>query len=208
MITGRIRWRRLAAVLGLGLAVLLSAPEPAPAQEAPESLRGRFLVAEPELRDANFFHTIIYMVRHDAGGAMGIVINRSVGRWPVAEVMRNLGIDAGDNREIVRVHYGGPVEPEAAFVIHSTDYIQDGTVEVSEAVSMTSRHEIFEAIARGEGPRDRLLAFGFSGWGPGQLERELDQGGWFVLPGDAEFLFDPAIDSKWDRALARRTIDL
>jgi putative transcriptional regulator len=73
---------------------------------------------------------------------------------------------------------------------------------------MTSRREIFEAIARGEGPRDRLLAFGFSGWGPGQLERELDQGGWFVLPGDAEFLFDPAIDSKWDRALARRTIDL
>ncbi len=200
-------------IVWASLVVTGSAPSRAEGEGSPGfieglPLTGKYLVASPDLRDPNFVQTVIFMVRHDAEGAMGIVVNRAIGTVPLVEVLSFLGITTESELGSVQILYGGPVEPEAAFVLHSTDYLQDGSLHVNEDVALTSKQEIFEAIAKGEGPEQRLLAFGFSGWGPGQLEKEFGQGSWFIIPGDVDFLFDDDIKSKWQRAHDQQEINL
>jgi len=179
--------------------------------EAPQagSLAGRFLVATPKLKDPNFDHTVVYLIEHDASGAMGLVINRVVARGPLNRLLADLGVESeAAPSEEIRIHYGGPVEPSRAFVLHSSDYHSADTVQLADGIAVTGSLDVLEDIAAGQGPKQRLLAVGYAGWAPDQLERELAAGAWVTVPADEALLFDDRIETKWQRAMQRRGIDL
>jgi putative transcriptional regulator len=180
-----------------------------PQAPAPDSIAGRLLVATPDLDDPNFYHTIVYMVRHDASGAMGLVVNRRLGRGPIGKLLESLGLEAeADGVAEIDVFYGGPVQSERAFMLHSPDFRGADTVVLSKSVALTSSFDVLSAIAAGKGPQHSLLALGYAGWSPNQLERELAAGAWVVVEPDEALLFDEQLDSKWRRALARQGVDL
>ncbi len=199
------------ALVGLGWAavfVLLAAmASPALAQSGKPAagpyLAGQFLVATPELPDPRFQRTVVYMVEHNKDGALGLIVNRVYGSGPLGTLLEGLGLEAGelgDGGEEVRLHYGGPVEPSRAFVLHSADFKSPKTLVVSDGISMTAERGVFEAIASGTGPEKALVALGYAGWSPGQLEAEIERGDWLSAPADEAVIFDADIDSKWQRA--------
>ncbi len=178
------------------------------ASEPPAGLTGQFLVATDELTDPRFVRTVVYVIHHDAGGAMGLIVNRPMGETSVADLLGGLGLDGkGVNGEIL-IHYGGPVEPAQGFVLHTTDYAIEGTQVVKDGIAVTSQPEILRAIGTGTGPRKSLFALGYAGWSSGQLEGEIKAGAWVVVPADEALVFDEQYEKKWERAMARRTINL
>ena len=180
--------------------------DPEPAQD---SLVGRLLVATPELQDPNFRETVVYLVNHDQAGAMGLVINRVLGTGQLDRMLEGLGLPSNGATDLeLRVHYGGPVEPTRAFMLHSPDYRAEDTVVLSEMTALTLSPGILEDMAAGKGPKRSLFALGYAGWGPEQLEGELAAGAWVVVEPDADLLFDEHPETKWQRAFDRRGIDL
>lgn len=175
--------------------------------EAP-SLRGQFLIATPAMRDPRFDRAVILMVRHDGDGAMGIVINRPLGEKPLADVLAALGAADATASGDVRIFLGGPVQPEIGFVIHGADYRRPETLEVGARLAATPSHEVLRDIARNAGPMKSLVAFGYAGWAPGQLEAELVRGVWYTAPADPGLVFDDDRGKVWEHATARRTQDL
>lgn len=199
----------IAGLLGLGSFLTgVSAGKRAAVAAGTASFTGQFLVATDELRDPRFVRTVVYMVRHEAGGAMGLVVNRPVGETPLADLLDRLGIEGKGVSGEIQVHYGGPVEPGRGFVLHTTDYKTEGTQVVKDGIAITVQPEILGAIAAGTGPRRSLLALGYAGWAPGQLEAEIDAGGWVIVPADEALLFNENYERKWERAMARRMIQL
>jgi len=174
----------------------------------PIDLTGRLLVAAPDMPDPRFARTVIFMVRHDASGAMGIVVNRLMARGPLAKLLEGFGVEDPDVEGDINVYYGGPVEPQLGFVLHTADYVGEHTIRVRSGVALTTDIEILSAISAGKGPRLSLFAMGYAGWAAGQLERELMEGGWIVVDADEGLLFDSDLATKWDRALAKRGVDL
>ena len=134
---------------------------------------GQLLVASPTMGDPRFADTVIYMVNHDAGGAMGLVVNRAMGSGPLNKFLEGLNIDTEGVSGNIRLHYGGPVEPWRGFLLHTSDYIGPGTTLISKEMALTVKLNVLKEIGKGNGPRQSLLAFGYAGWAPGQLEREL-----------------------------------
>jgi putative transcriptional regulator len=198
-------------LLGTLLALGLVGAELATAVPAPSGgrgLAGRLLVATPDMRDPRFVESVIYMVRHDGTGALGLVVNRPIRQLTLAGFLERFGIASEHAQGAVVVHWGGPVEPTKAFVLHTPDYRVDGTVLVREQLAFTGNRKILEAIAANAGPRRRLFAVGYAGWGPGQLEAELERGGWLTASAEEELLFDDDYPTKWRRATARRLLDL
>jgi putative transcriptional regulator len=170
-------------------------------------LTGQLLVAMPSMRDPRFTRSVIYICAHNADGAMGLVVNRLVGSITFPDLLEQLGITADDNSGAIRVHFGGPVEAERGFVLHSTDYVQSGTMKVDEEVALTGTIDILRDMAGGQGPRRSLLALGYAGWGPGQLDSEIQANGWLSVPADEGLVFDAGLDDKWERALGKIGID-
>ncbi len=197
----------LAAVLlpaALGHAALQNpagTPEPA-------SLAGQLLIASPALRDPRFDHTVVLMVRHSPGGALGIVLNRPLGERPLASLLEAIGEKNSTAAGSLQIYYGGPVQPEIGFVVHSADYHGPETVEIDGRVAMTSSREVLRDIAGGHGPQKLLVAFGYAGWAAGQLEGELAQRAWFTAAADSKLIFDQDRDKVWDDAMTHRTQDL
>jgi putative transcriptional regulator len=169
---------------------------------------GRLLVATPEMRDPRFVESVIYMVRHDATGAMGLVVNRPLQQVALAQLLERFGMASEHAEGGVLVHWGGPVEPGKAFVLHTPDYRTEGTIVVKERVAFTGNRKILAALATQVGPRRLIFAVGYAGWAPGQLESELERGGWLTAATDEHLLFDDDYASKWRRATARQLIDL
>jgi putative transcriptional regulator len=199
----------LVAALSLLPATLLRAALPTPAQSpAPTSLAGQLLIAAPAMSDPRFDRAVILMVRHSQASALGIAINQPLGERPLAMVLDALGEKDSGATGTVRIFMGGPVQPELAFVLHGSDYRTTGTLDLDGHVAMTSSREILRDIAHDRGPVKRLIAFGYAGWGPDQLEGELAQRFWFTAPADAKLIFDEDRDKVWDEAMKRRTQDL
>jgi len=172
------------------------------------TLAGQLLVARPDLPDPRFSRTVVYVLHHDAGGAMGLIVNRPIGEAPLSELLERFGLEnKGVNGEI-RVHFGGPVEPARGFVLHTADYETGSTQVVKGGIAVTARPEILHAIGTGAGPRKSLFAMGYAGWAPGQLEAEIKAGAWEIVPADQALVFDEDYQKKWERAMARRTIRL
>ncbi len=201
------RWWPVAAVVALFAAPVAGpwAEETAPVADG---LSGMLLVATPKMPDPRFAETVIFMVKHDASGAMGLVLNRPMGEIPVASLLENLGIEGVSADGDIRLHYGGPVDLSRSMVLHSPDYVGDETLVVNGSVALTAEREIVRAIATGAGPRRSLVAFGYAGWGAGQLEAEIANGGWVSVPSDEALVFDDDYDAKWQRAIKRHAIDL
>lgn len=172
-------------------------------------LAGQLLLAMPTMRDPRFARTVIYMCAHSAEGAIGLVINRLVDSLSFAELAASLDIEAdpAGAGDMPKVHFGGPVETERGFVLHSRDYMRRGSMPIDERVALTATLDILRDIADGRGPRDRILALGYAGWGPGQLDGEIRENAWLSAPSDGGLLFDADLDGKWSRAMARIGVD-
>jgi putative transcriptional regulator len=167
---------------------------------------GQLLVATLRMPDPRFMRTVIYIVRHDASGAMGFVLNRPLEEVPLSRLVGPRLPEGEPVTGQVRLHYGGPVERTRGFVLHSADYARQETVRVTDRVAMTVGLETLQAIAAGRGPRQALVVLGYAGWGPGQLEAEIASGGWAVVAADEGLLFDDDYDGKWSRAMARHRL--
>ncbi|WP_439816184.1 YqgE/AlgH family protein [Zavarzinia sp. CC-PAN008] len=193
-----------------------SSPDPAPSSAGgsgaldggPTSLEGQILIAMPTMGDPRFERTVILMCAHSPQGAMGLVVNKLIDHITFPELLGQLGIPAGEGAGQIRVHFGGPVETGRGFVLHSSDYSQAGTLGISGDIGLTPTIDILKAIAAGEGPRHSLLALGYAGWGPGQLDSEIQANAWLSAPADLDLLFECALERRWTRALAKLGIDL
>lgn len=164
-------------------------------------LTGQFLTAMPGMADPRFQRTVIYLCVHNAEGAMGLVVNRLVDSLTFDELLEQLDIPRARGGDEIRVHFGGPVESGRGFVLHSTEYMREGTVLMDNGIGLTATVDILRDMAGGTGPRDSLLALGYAGWGPGQLDSEIQENAWLTVPADPDLLFDTALDQKWDRAV-------
>lgn len=172
------------------------------------SLTGQLLVAMPSMTDPRFERTVIYVCAHSAEGAMGLVVNRLIDSLTFPGLLEQLGIETSGLDDDLPIHFGGPVESSRGFVLHSADYVQDSTLVIEHDVALTATIDVLRAIASGQGPRRRVMALGYAGWAPGQLDAEIQANGWLLVPPDQELLFDADNDTKWDRALAKLGIDL
>jgi putative transcriptional regulator len=186
---------------------LLSAALPMRPDEAPArpSLAGEFLVAAPTMGDPRFERTVILIVQHDRAGALGIVVNKPVGEQKLASRLEAVGEKNAGVAGSVRIFSGGPVQPEVGFVVHSAEYRRPETIAVTDRLSLTSSVEILRDIAKNSGPAKILVAFGYAGWGPDQLETEIEQGAWATAEADPGLVFDADRDNLWDEAWERRT---
>jgi putative transcriptional regulator len=202
-------FKRLSFIAAAILATFLGAALPSlPAASQRTSLAGQLLIAAPNMGDPRFYQTVVLLVLQDRNGAMGIVVNRPLEERPLASLLEVLGETATGVAGSVRIFAGGPVQPELGFVLHSADYHRPDTVGIEGHLAMTSSREILRDIANGRGPKQSLVAFGYAGWGPGQLEAELAQRFWFTTPADANLVFEEARDRLWENAMTRRTQDL
>jgi putative transcriptional regulator len=170
---------------------------------------GQLLVAMPGMGDPRFERSVVYLVAHGAEGAMGLIVNKPVPDLRFADLLRQLGIARAEKGgPDIRVYYGGPVEGGRGFVLHSSDFESEGgTLKVDAEVSMTATLDVLQRIAAGEGPRRSMLALGYAGWGPGQLEGEIAQNAWLTAPARAELLFSRDHEHKWGRALKEIGVD-
>ncbi|HEY0634020.1 MAG TPA: YqgE/AlgH family protein [Gammaproteobacteria bacterium] len=174
----------------------------------PLQLRNHFLIAMPALDDPNFFHTVTYICEHNAEGAMGIVINRP-SDVTLGDLLAQLEITAEPQlNTTVSVFEGGPVQPEQGFLLHSPLGQWSATLPVTEQIALTTSKDILEALAAGAGPQRYLLALGYAGWGPGQLEEEMAANTWLSGPASAEILFDTPAEKRWQAAAALLGVDL
>ncbi len=169
------------------------------------SLAGQLLVAAPEMDDPRLAETVILMVRQDKSGALGIVINRPVEERSLASLLEAMGMPEPDVKGNVRIFAGGPVEPAVGFVVHSAEYHRPETLAIDGRVAVTASAAILRDIGHGVGPAKTLLAFGYAGWGPGQLEAEMAQHDWFTELEDPKLVFDDDRAIVWKEALERRS---
>ena len=191
----------------LASAALLVAGRPTGA-ETRASLAGQFLVASPSMADPRFDRAVILMLRHGQDGALGIVINKLLGERPLANLLEIFGEKGSNAAGQVRIFAGGPVQRELGFVVHTADYRRSGTLDVDGRVAMTSSREILRDIAANQGPKKSLIAFGYAGWAPGQLEGEMERRVWSTAPAGETLIFDEDREKVWESAFSRRIQDL
>jgi putative transcriptional regulator len=169
---------------------------------------GQVLLAMPAMSDPRFERAVIYMCAHNEDGAMGIVINKPLDSIDFRELLGELDIPTNAESGNVPVHFGGPVENQRGFVLHSREYSQPETLLVDDSVGLTATVRVLRDLASGDGPARSILALGYAGWGPGQLESEIQQNAWLTVPARDEFLFEIANDEKWERAFNSIGVDL
>ena len=174
----------------------------------PVSVAGQLLVATEQMGDPRFAHTVIYMVSHDATGALGVIVNRPLGRVETAVLLKDLGRENRGASGSIRVHYGGPVATGQGLVLHTEEWRAKDTRVVSGSIAFTASALVIDAIGRGAGPRRSLFALGHAGWAPHQLEAELAADAWITVTPDEALVFDDEATTKWDRAMAKRKISL
>ena len=170
-------------------------------------ITGQLLVAMPAMRDPRFTRTVIYMCPHTTDRAMGLIINRLVGSLSFPDLLQQLGIPTSPASEHIRIRNGGPVETGRGFVLHSADYRDDATLNVGDTVGLTATLDILRDIAAGHGPKRSLLALGYAGWGPGQLDSEIQSNAWLCVPADDELIFDDKLTDKWERSIGKIGVD-
>jgi putative transcriptional regulator len=179
-------------------------------------LDGQMLIAMPAMLDERFARSVIYVCAHSSEGAMGIVVNHPAPNISFSDLLVKLDvIPAADRIQLptraggVKVMRGGPVETERGFVLHSADFfIENSTLPIDEGICLTATIDILKAIARGDGPASAILALGYAGWAPGQLENEIQSNGWLHCAADSELIFGPDIGGKYEKALKKLGVDL
>ena len=173
------------------------------------NLSGKLLIAMPGMGDPRFDKALIFICAHSEEGAMGLMVNKPLPDLKFGDLLEQLEIarDGDDTRDI-RVHLGGPVEHGRGFVLHSADYqASESTLAVDDRFGMTATLDILEDIARGDGPSQSLLALGYAGWAPAQLEEEFQQNGWLSCDATPELVFGADDVGKWSAALGTLGVD-
>jgi putative transcriptional regulator len=209
-----------ATMIGLCLVVALfglAAVEPSPwapggppsSDAAPaEPPPGQLLIASAQIQDPRFYHAVVLILQHNQDGAFGIVINHPLATETLAKLLAATGDDDASVEGSIPVMLGGPVQPELGFVVHSADYHRAETMHVDGKVAMTASTEALKDIGHHKGPQKCFFAFGYAGWGAGQLEGEIGRHDWLIAPEDSNLVFDDDRGKVWDDALARRGTDL
>jgi putative transcriptional regulator len=174
-------------------------------------LDGQMLIAMPSMRDERFARTLIYICAHSSEGAMGIVVNQPAANVKLPDLLVQL--DVISDAELIQlppsagsvpVLKGGPVEPGRGFVLHSSDYfIENSTWPIDDGICLTATLDVLKAIAKGDGPGNALLALGYAGWAPGQLENEIQGNGWLHCSADPDLIFGADVGHKYERALQK-----
>lgn len=176
-------------------------------EDIENSLSGQLLVAMPGMQDPRFEKSVIFICAHSADGAMGLIVNKPFDAISFPDLLEQLGVTeyGGGNR--IDIQTGGPVESSRGFVLHSPDYIREATLVVDEDVALTATIDILRAIADGFGPERCMLALGYAGWGPGQLDTEILNNGWLNVDADDNLIFGDDLDCKWTKAMDKLGID-
>jgi putative transcriptional regulator len=178
-------------------------------------LDGQLLIAMPVMEDERFARSVIYVCAHSSEGAMGIIVNRPAGSIDFPDLLVQLDIikksdqiKLPETAEAMKVMKGGPVETGRGFVLHSSDFfIEDATLPIDDGICLTATVDILKAIAKGAGPKHAMLALGYAGWAPGQLETEIQDNGWLHCPADPDLIFGRDVEDKYARALHKIGID-
>lgn len=172
-------------------------------------LERQLLIAMPSMADPRFARTVIYMCSHNAEGAMGLVINKPYPGLTFPNLLTQLGIESTAENDIV-VRLGGPVETGRGFVLHSTDYMRQGSVKIDDTIGigLTATLDVLRAIATGTGPQHSLFALGYAGWGAGQLDAEIQDNAWLAVPADFDLIFHSELEALWDRAVRKIGVDV
>ena|SRR6266567_1059069 len=179
-------------------------------------LDGQMLIAMPAMRDERFARSLIYVCAHSSEGAMGIVVNQPAANIKFPDLLVQLDvIPAADLIQLprkagtVKVLKGGPVETGRGFVLHSADFfIENSTLPIDNGICLTATVDILKAIAHGEGPQSAVLALGYAGWSPGQLENEIQENGWLNCDADSELIFGSDVEAKYEKAMRKLGVDL
>lgn len=172
------------------------------------NLSGKFLIAMPGMGDPRFAKSVVFMCAHSEDGAMGLIVNKPAADVKFADLLEQLSIETRPEIRAPRIYFGGPVEHARGFVLHSSEYkASEATLKIDDRFCMTATLDVLEDIARGQGPEVSLLALGYSGWGPGQLEDEIVANGWLVADSSEDVVFSMDNGGKWEAALAMLGID-
>ncbi len=174
--------------------------------DMPSFLSGQFLLAMPGIGDPRFEKSVIAMCVHDENGALGIGIGQVIPRLGLHDLLRQLEIDPGEAPDVA-VHMGGPVEPQRGFVLHSLDWGGSESIQVGDRWVLSATIDILKAIAAGTGPSRWLVALGYVGWGPGQLEDEMARHGWFATPGETSLIYEVETSARWPAAFRGAGVD-
>jgi len=179
-----------------------------PRKHAPESYKGKLLLATPDMNDPRFQRAVIYICGHDESGAMGIMINKAKNNFMTSQLLQHIGIEGDLRIPDSVVLFGGPVEDDRGFVLHSTDYFRaDSSLKLSSTLAMTSTKDILNALVTDYAPQRARLAIGYAGWDGGQLEAELAQNAWLISQADDALIFDEDLPNKWSQAIRAMGID-
>lgn len=174
-------------------------------------MTGRLLLAMPGMGDPRFHKAVIYVCAHDENGAMGLMINSVLPGVDLSELLSQLDIDVGseikEKSSDMPVLSGGPVETARGFVLHSSDFCQDDTIEINDKVGVTGTIDALKAIASGKGPEQMLFLLGYAGWSKGQLDQEIQQNAWLITDADSELIFAATPEEKWDLAVKKLGVD-
>jgi len=205
-------WLALLLAPAALIATLAASADDAP--PPPDPPAGQLLIASDAIKDPRFRHSVILLLHHDPKGAFGVMINRPLGERPLASILAaSNGKQAkpGDDTAIegtIEVFLGGPVQPQAGFIVHSAEYHRAETLAVTDTLGMTATSDVLRDIGHQKGPLKYLFALGYSGWGAGQLEAEIARHDWFTEPAAPDLVFDADRAGVWQKALARRTREL
>lgn len=175
--------------------------------EASGYLTGHVLVAMPQMEDPRFSRSVVYICAHTPDGAMGLVVNKLVESVNFPDLLEQLNLKSDADNDSIHVHFGGPVETGRGFVLHSADYVQDETLVIDDNMALTATVDILKAMADGNGPNSSLLALGYAGWAPGQLDQEIQANGWLSVQADEDLIFSSALETRWELAMAKMGID-
>ncbi len=186
--------------------VMASTSPPTP-DAAEGYLAGHLLIAMPGMQDPRFDHSVVCLCAHSSDGAMGVMVNRPLAGMVFDDLLRQLKVEPQPPARRLRMLSGGPVETGRGFVLHTDDWRTEGSLDFAPGLTLTASTDILTAIAGGGGPRDGVLALGYAGWGPGQLEDEIQRNAWLNVPAEEALLFREDLSGSWNAALARLRID-
>lgn len=166
-------------------------------------LTGQLLLAMPHMKDPRYEKAVIFICGHDTNGAMGLVINKHLGDLTLKGLLDYLNLSQETIKRDLPIFFGGPVDSGRGFVLHSNDFTHPGTVALGKNISLTATVDVLQSIAEGDGPKNCLLAMGYVGWAPGQLDAELHSNRWLQIEADPELLFEVPVEKRWTKAMAK-----